>query len=597
MTKRLGGLILSALLAASCAAPQPSSLPTTGTLKLALTGLFPVERQLQALQAGARAKVSISGPDIAQALILTAPINGSSLVATLTGIPAGPNRVIEIESQDENGDPIPGGRFRTTATLVEGPNTAMISVATTPRGDVYSRLLSENPNLARSLDADRLQARIEAIYRAQHLGHFGLIDGVAIADALSTNGGLIEALATSDSAFVQHGHGLRVEVKGLPQSLSAEIWVDDPVSPKQTGISNGGLEISPIKPGTWRLYGRAGSLRVGPVEIDPASPEVRTLDFSTGVATAPSLPHGRGGAASATLPFDGQEHLIVAGGVISEGAGDGPDLLGNWDNHLTVATDSVLAFDGTTWKTLPGKMDTAVSHAAFASKGHKLWVLGGITQAGARTDLIQVFDSESGAWSTLPNPLPFPSNLGSAGFLGEDLYLTAGMEFSGSIVGTNWSVYRIDPETGNHTTAMPFLAYRRYGAATAVAEGKLFVISGIDYADDLIHAVEVFDPASPTVLAVAPIPTPRFGAIAWPADGKIVVAGGVGRSGMPMDTVETYDLARNRWETHAPLRTPRGYLAGGVLGDSFFAAGGHDGLYSPPYSYVAPLSAVEALAR
>lgn len=584
MTRRPGGLLLASLLAASCAAPPSSQIPATGTLTLSLAGLFPSGRQVQVVPAGKQARVTVSGAGMAQPLSVTAPIDESSLMATLRGIPAGPNRVIDLEALDEAGAPIPGGRFRTTATLQAGANTAVISPITTPRGDVFARLLSDASPLAQSLDANRVQAAVEAIQKAQRVPHFGLIDGEAIAQALVSHGGDVEALSPADPSFVQPPVTLRVIVKGLPQNVPAEIWLDDPVSPAQTSVSNGGLEIHPVKPGAWRLYGRAGTLRVGPVALDLTAGQTATLDFATTLSSGPSLPHGRGGTAAAVLPMGNSERLIVAGGIA--GSGSSPQ-----------ATRSVLAFDGSTWQPLAEEMISAVSHAAVATRGDQLWVLGGLDQAGKLTNAVQVFDASENSWTPPGWTLPFPSSHASAAFIGDMLYVTAGMEAWGSSGGPNWSIYRIDPGTGARETLDARLSYSRFGAATAIADGKLFVFSGIDDYGDLIHAVEVFDPVKGTVRAIAPIPTPRFGATAWVTGSKIVVIGGVGRNGQAMGTIEAYDLVTNRWEARAPLRTPRGYLAGGFLAGAFVAAGGHDGFHTSVATSVSPFDVVESLAQ
>jgi N-acetylneuraminic acid mutarotase len=280
----------------------------------------------------------------------------------------------------------------------------------------------------------------------------------------------------------------------------------------------------------------------------------------------------------------GSQRLLVAGGIAGTGASP-------------QATRSVLAFDGETWETLPVQMEHAVSHAAVATRGDQLWVLGGLTQAGQLSNAVQVFDASEGSWKTLDWTLPFPSSLASAAFFGDALYVTAGMEDWGGSGGPNWTVYRITPETGAMEYTGQRLSYSRYGAATAIADGKLFVFSGIDDYGDLIHSVEVFDPVKGTVYGTAPIPTPRFGATAWVSGSKIVVIGGVGRNGKAMGTIEAFDLATNRWEAHAPLRTPRGYLAGGFLDGAFVAAGGHDGFHTSVSTSVSPFDVVESLAQ
>ena len=253
-------------------------------------------------------------------------------------------------------------------------------------------------------------------------------------------------------------------------------------------------------------------------------------------------------------------------------------------------------------------MPTPVSHAAYASKDNRLWVLGGFTVGGARTNEIQCFDATAKAWTT-PATLNYPSSNASAGFIGNDLYMTAGMEYWYSAdqgkyvtVPNSW-IYKLDP-VSNTVTALsalddPELMYPRYGTATAVADGKLFVISGQDSLGPL-HSVEVLDLSKGTkgsVRAIAPIPTPRFGASAWVSGGKIVVAGGVTAMGKPQNAVEAYDLATGRWDVLSPLRMPRSYAATGMLNGKRLIAGGHDGYFIPPTLNVLPLGSVETLSH
>lgn len=590
MLKRLGALLLASLVTASCASLPSLPTPAMGSLSLSLSGLFPAERQVQALQAGTQAKLTVTGTGLAQPLSLVAPVDGQTLSATLTGIPAGPNRVIELESLDAAGQAIPGGRFRTTATIQEGANQALISPITTPRGDVIAKLLAEGSDLAGSLDATRLQERIEAIQRAQRVAHFALINGGAIADALKANGGNLDALSLTDASFVQAARTVTVTVKGLPENLKAEIWVDDPVSPKQTGIGNGSLRVEPVKPGSWNLYGRAGSLRVGPITVPASATSPVVADFSRPVETLTPLPAPRAGAASGMLriALAGGEAdcLVVAGGMVNPG------------DVFAATTASVLAFDGTTWHALSAPMPVPVSHAAFTVHDGKLWVLGGRTALGQFSDAVQVFDGTT--WTT-EDPLPAPSMLGSVTVTDQQLVYTSGLR--GLYAIDNTLFFQSSPAVlvrarsgDSDWEPMASLAAPRVGAAYATLNGKHYVISGFTSTNagvQQVLATEVYDPASGTVSAAAPLPTPRFGAMTWVAGGKIVVAGGVTPQGKPLNHVEAYDPVNDRWEILPPLKTPRAHAAAGLLNGKVAIAGGHDSLIYQ--GSIVPLDTVEAL--
>ncbi|MNT50750.1 N-acetylneuraminate epimerase [compost metagenome] len=140
------------------------------------------------------------------------------------------------------------------------------------------------------------------------------------------------------------------------------------------------------------------------------------------------------------------------------------------------------------------------------------------------------------------------------------------------------------------------LAAAQVGAASAVLNGKLYVISGFTSAPEgpkPLLGVAVYDPLSKTVRAAAPIPTPRFGAMSWVEDGKIHVAGGVTPLGKPLNHLEAYDPVRDRWEILTPLQTPRAHAAVARLHGKTLVAGGHDGMIY--HGFIAPLGVVEAM--
>jgi len=592
MLQRPFALMLAALLAASCAT-SPTALPSrTSTLALSLADLYPADRQLQALSAGTQATVTVTGPGLDTPLSVTTAIDGSSALATLTGIPVGPNRVIELETRDASGAVIPGGRFRTTATLQEGANTAQISPDTTPRGDVFAKLLADGSELARTLDAGRVQTLVEAIQRTQRVEHVALVDGEAIARALIATGGNFDALAAGETAFVQKAARLTVTVTGLPSNLAADVWVDDPVSPVQTGLKNGTIHLAPIKPGTWRLHARAGSLRLAPVTVTPGPDAKATLDFSGSHEALADMPQPRGAGASGVLPLGGSEKLVVAGGLITTG----PLQLFN----RAQATDSVVAFDGTHWTTLAEPMPTAVSHAAYTTRGNSLWVLGGVDANGNEADAVQVFDGET--WTTVAASLPVPIVLGNAAAVGDTIVMIPGFKSVTSDVNGNLyftmdgDLYTMDATAPGTWTPRGALTTARMGAAVAVMNEKVYVISGLGAAavgTKPVYAVEVFDPKTGRVSAIAPIPTARMSASAWVANGKLYVAGGIDSLGKSMSNFEAYDPLTDRWEILPPLRMPRAHAATGLVNQKRVLAGGHDSLFY--FGDLQPVAGAEAL--
>jgi hypothetical protein len=87
---------------------------------------------------------------------------------------------------------------------------------------------------------------------------------------------------------------------------------------------------------------------------------------------------------------------------------------------------------------------------------------------------------------------------------------------------------------------------------------------------------EIYDVATDTWTAGAPIPTARSGIAAAPApaNGRIFVFGGeLGRPTTYAEN-EAYDPLSNSWSARAPMPTPRHGLAAAAVGNRIFVISG-----------------------
>ncbi len=86
----------------------------------------------------------------------------------------------------------------------------------------------------------------------------------------------------------------------------------------------------------------------------------------------------------------------------------------------------------------------------------------------------------------------------------------------------------------------------------------------------------MYDPASNTWSARAPIPTPRDHLAAAEEGGRLYVVGGRidGSYARNLSANEVYDPAADRWETLEPLPTARSGIAAAVLDGRVFVFGG-----------------------
>ena len=88
------------------------------------------------------------------------------------------------------------------------------------------------------------------------------------------------------------------------------------------------------------------------------------------------------------------------------------------------------------------------------------------------------------------------------------------------------------------------------------------------------QALEMYDPGTGGWKTLAPMPTARFGAASAVTNGLLYVSGGYDASGNALTTVEMYTPGTNTWRTLSPMPTARGYTAGAGVNGVVYVAGG-----------------------
>lgn len=133
-------------------------------------------------------------------------------------------------------------------------------------------------------------------------------------------------------------------------------------------------------------------------------------------------------------------------------------------------------------------------------------------------------------------------------------------------------------------SALPNAPLERVAAKAVSVDGKIYVIGGYNFNSRTgIADVDVLDTATNTWSTAAPLPTPRYLSAVVALGRKIYVMGGTQSvdAGLPttiaqpMDTVEVYDIATNTWSADAPLPQPRFALAAAVANGRIFTSGGY----------------------
>jgi len=184
-----------------------------------------------------------------------------------------------------------------------------------------------------------------------------------------------------------------------------------------------------------------------------------------------------------------------------------------------------------------------------------------------------------------------------------------------------WPALASDGQTGGGIWQdLAQMPTARQELATAVLNGKIYVIGGYDKEGNSTDTVEVYNPSTNTWASAHPIPTAQnhnsaavaagklysFGGASnrtyvydplgdsWsevagmnyvhsntPAVGvindKIYVAGGTGGN----NKLEIYDPLANTWTELAPMSVQRNHCGGGVINGKFYVVGGRDTAQSP----------------
>lgn len=254
---------------------------------------------------------------------------------------------------------------------------------------------------------------------------------------------------------------------------------------------------------------------------------------------------------------------------------------------LTAAGASAVVetYDPGTDRWAPGPaLPVGLHHAMATTFRGDVVVMGGFLAAAGLYDRPsdRVLALRSGGWVDLP-PLRRPRGAGAAAVAGDALVVAGGRN-AAALVGPT-EIF--DGAAWRDAEAIP----TRRDHLSAVSDGRsVFTVGGRFLSPGALSAaLERFDPVAGTWERLPAMPTARGGQGAALAGGRLVVAGGENPSGV-FDEVEAYDVAGQRWSALPAMPTPRHGLAVEYLGNRLLALAG-----GTAYG-VAPSATAEALA-
>jgi len=266
----------------------------------------------------------------------------------------------------------------------------------------------------------------------------------------------------------------------------------------------------------------------------------------------PSLPEGVHHPGVAAVD---KKIYVIGGFLISRPAGGG---LPAW-----VPTNSVWVFDtaANAWsKAAP--VPTPRGALTATAVATKIYAIGGAKNPSYSTPELrptvpvenlatnEVFDTTTGKWSAL-RPMLTARNHHGAALIDGKIYVVGGRVGSTFIIGLSTNVstneaYDVAKDTWSSVLGVPTA---RSGVGVAVLEGRMHVLGGEAYLNDLVGTFrthEAYDPKTNSWQRLPPMPTPRHGLAVVEIGGKIYAVSGanVAGGGGPHEGVqvnEAYD--------------------------------------------------------
>lgn len=207
------------------------------------------------------------------------------------------------------------------------------------------------------------------------------------------------------------------------------------------------------------------------------------------------------------------------------------------------------------------------------------YVVTAVNASGESADSAQASAVPTAATNTWTSGTAMPSARTATvgGVINGKLYVVGGVPPAGASTTT---VEMYDPVANTWVTKAPALTSRAL-AGGGVINGKLYVVGGCIGSDCRIgvtNALEVYDPAANSWTSLAPITTARYGAATGVINGRLYVAGG-GMACPPcgaLTVVESYNPADNTWRTEPPLPAGVANTTGTVINNVLYVVGGYN---------------------
>lgn len=154
------------------------------------------------------------------------------------------------------------------------------------------------------------------------------------------------------------------------------------------------------------------------------------------------------------------------------------------------------------------------------------------------------------------------------------IYVTGGANSNGTLR----SAECYNPDTDQWVEVRSMIQPRR-GHGTAVVDGFIYSVAGINLSDDCMHreifsSVERYDPCEDAWTFVSSLTVPRNNLGVAALGGYIYAVGGIDEDDN-MNVVERYDAGKNQWSLCSPMVAARSSLGLVAYRGKLYACGGY----------------------
>ena len=218
------------------------------------------------------------------------------------------------------------------------------------------------------------------------------------------------------------------------------------------------------------------------------------------------LPGKRGSAIAAEV---GGKIYVIGGATTMEGSKD--PFFTAFGPAKVLATNDVYDPATNTWESR-NPMSVPRNHAFSGVVNGKIYVIGGRTGHGfilsaTNTDVVEAYDPASNTWSMPKERMPTARSGGASGSDGRRIYVAGGEVTTTELVGAFRAVEAYDPAT-NSWMALPSMPMPRHGVAGAVIGNRFHLVSGMIQS---AGALTFLDPTLSTHTAMHDILELQFG--------------------------------------------------------------------------------------